>query len=71
MAKKKISKKKKTEEDKPYTVGKWKGFDNYECKLCPFSTLHENVMKEHIFRKHGPKPQASVQGRDRFGNMIH
>ncbi len=47
-------------EEAPWTIGQWKGLPNYECKLCPFSTLDLPVMEEHQEQKHAPEP-ASVQ----------
>lgn len=31
-----------------YTVGKWHGYPNYRCKRCPYATLSEASMFEHI-----------------------
>ena len=43
-----------------YTAGDWHGHPNYECDLCSYSTLDENVMEYHqatahlVFPKSGP-----------------
>lgn len=31
-----------------YTEGTWAGHVNYECKACPFSTLDEALIKQHV-----------------------
>jgi hypothetical protein len=35
-----------------YTVGEWKTLALYECALCPFSTLNEEDILEHIEARH-------------------
>ena len=42
------------EEEKTYTVGKWQDFTNYQCKLCPFSTLDEDMIQAHYQARHVP-----------------
>lgn len=39
-----------------YHVGAWGGLKNYECLLCPFSTLDLPVMEEHLEKAHSPAP---------------
>lgn len=66
-------KKVKTIEDY-YSIGKWKGFKQYKCKLCAFDTLEENVIKDHIKKEHMPKPikpKVKVQLYDRFNNKVN
>jgi hypothetical protein len=43
---------KKKEGLKHYTIGTWKGKKNYSCKHCPFETLHEKKMQQHVIQKH-------------------
>lgn len=35
-------------ENKFYSVGKWRGLDNFECKHCPFATLEKRDMTKHL-----------------------
>lgn len=56
-----------------YSIGKWKGFDQFKCKLCAFDSLEEKVIKDHIVEVHTPKPmkpKVEVKLCDRFGNEI-
>ena len=65
-------KKVKTIEDF-YSIGKWKGFDQFKCKLCKFDTLEEKVIKDHIKEVHMPKPikpKVELKLYDRFGNEV-
>lgn len=39
-------------QEKLYRVGSWSGQTQYECTLCAFDTLHEDVMIEHIRSAH-------------------
>jgi len=32
----------------PYTVGQWRGRPHYKCALCPFDTLNEDAIFDHI-----------------------
>ena len=34
-------------DEQRFTVGTWSGFPNYECTLCPFSTLDRRTMEDH------------------------
>jgi len=55
------------EENLPYTVGSWKGIEQYRCKKCPFDTLNLVDMQAHISKRHAPPPGQIV---DRFGNKL-
>ena len=37
--------------DSLYTIGVWETFKNYECKVCPYSTLDAELIRSHV-RKH-------------------
>lgn len=39
-------------EEPEYTVGTWRGKDNYECKSCPYKTLSKRAMVAHIADQH-------------------
>ncbi len=39
-----------------YSVGQWNGRDNYQCNECPFATLNEAEMLDHIIARHTPPP---------------
>jgi len=70
MAKKKIE---KQPENKDYTIGKWKDLPRYQCKLCPFDSLHEEVIIEHIWKAHYAPPESDAPKKelfDRFGNKL-
>jgi len=56
-----------------YSIGKWKGFDQFKCDLCKFDTLEEKVIKDHIINVHMPKPiKPKVKPKlfDRYNNEI-
>jgi hypothetical protein len=56
-----------------YSEGTWKGRPNYECALCPFSSLHEEVIREHVVKRHTTppaQPRVAPGLVDRFGNPI-
>lgn len=38
-----------------YRTTNWKGYDNYECEHCPYSTLDRGEMVLHVKREH-PTP---------------
>lgn len=41
----------------PYTVGKWQGYTQWQCRLCPWDTLEgEEAIWEHIQARHAPPP---------------
>jgi len=33
-----------------YTVGKWCGLPNYECKFCAYATLDKKRMINHVVK---------------------
>jgi len=35
-----------------YTIGQWKGLDNYECGLCPFSSIKRDLFLDHMRERH-------------------
>jgi hypothetical protein len=37
--------------DSLYTIGAWEDLKNYECKVCPYSTLDIEMVRSHV-RKH-------------------
>lgn len=72
-AKKPEAKKVKTVADY-YSIGKWKGLNQYKCNLCPFDSLNERAIKDHIIDRHFPRPVApkvKPEIFDRFGNKIN
>ncbi len=65
-------KKIKTVEDY-YTIGKWGRFDQFKCSLCPFDSLDEKEIKDHIVEQHMPKPvkpKVKLKLYDRYNNEI-
>ena len=65
-------KKVKTIEDY-YSIGKWKRFDQFKCKLCKFDSLEEKVIKDHIIEVHMPKPvkpKVTLKLYDRHGHEV-
>ncbi len=64
----------KTDGDKYYAVGKWRGLKKYSCNLCPFDTLSETEIELHIKNVHTPKPERkpiTVPILDRYGNLVN
>jgi len=57
-----------------YRIGTWDKFPNYECLLCPYSTLDEEAMVRHLTLVHAPPPEPQAETKtpryDRFGNLI-
>ena len=56
-----------------FEIGQWKGLPNYQCKECPWSTLHIDAANEHYKTFHAPgavKVPVTVPILDRFGNRI-
>lgn len=45
--------------DKPYDLKQWGSHTLYQCKLCPFNSLHEQVLLTHIINRHAPQPQPT------------
>ena len=65
-------KKVKTIEDY-YSIGKWRGFNQFKCKLCAFDSLDKKVIEDHIREVHLPKPikvKEPVKLYDRYSNEI-
>lgn len=61
-------------EEKPYTVGKWGGFTQWKCKLCPWDTLEgEAAMLEHLASAHAPppKPKSPIVIANKSGGQIN
>lgn len=60
--------------DLPYDLGTWKGRTQYKCRQCPYDTLHEADMLDHIAKRHTPPAPQKVQVKtglhDRFGNPL-
>ena len=56
-----------------YSLGKWNGLTQYKCNQCPFDSLDEKTIKEHIIANHMAipiKPKVEVEIVDRFKNVI-
>lgn len=56
-----------------YSIGKWKGFDQFKCDLCAFDSLEEKVIKEHMTEVHMPKPvkpKVELKLYDRYGHEV-
>lgn len=51
--------------ENPWTVGEWSKLPNYECTLCPFSTLDLPIMEEHQRLRHTTNDPAPDQARTR------
>lgn len=48
---------------KGYSTSKWAGQSNYECDSCPFATLDEQEMKDHVsFHQLGEPENAGKEG---------
>jgi len=45
--------------DKPYDLKQWGRYTLYQCRLCPFNSLHERVLLNHIIQRHAPQPQPT------------
>jgi len=71
MARKKAAPKKEPEE-KPYTLGKWRGHTQWKCRFCPWDTLvGEAAMLEHWATRHRPQPERRlIQAYDAGGRPI-
>lgn len=45
-------------------IGEWNGHTNYGCPHCPFATLDESKLLEHVFDAHRfmeqPKPVSAA-----------
>ena len=56
-----------------YSMGEWRGFPQYKCNVCPFDSLNEKTIKDHIIDRHIPKPvrpKVSVIKFDRHGKEV-
>lgn len=61
-------------EERSYTVGSWRGFTQYQCKLCPWDTLEgEAAMLEHLRSAHAPapEPKSPILIADKSGRQIN
>lgn len=59
--------------DRLYTEGSWHGMPRYQCTQCPFDSLNEEVIRDHIRLRHmAPEPTTrTVAGLvDAHGNPI-
>jgi len=61
-----------TKESEQYVVGAWHGKPRYQCPLCPFDTLHEEVIRDHVAKHRSPPPQPRVVPTlvNRFGQPL-
>lgn len=56
-----------------YTLGTWKGRDQFRCTRCPYDTLHEKDMETHLRQRHRvrePRQSVPTERHDRFGNVV-
>jgi hypothetical protein len=44
---------------KGYTTGDWRGHARHECERCPYSTLDEALIQQHVAIEHRPGAAAS------------
>lgn len=59
--------------DRPYHIGSWKGQQQYRCPHCPFDSLHEDVILDHIEQAHmrpASAPPSPIIRTDRYGNEV-
>ncbi len=35
-----------------YTITNWKGFENFECELCPYAILSAEKIEDHLITHH-------------------
>ncbi len=57
-----------------YSIGEWRGLPQYKCNSCPFDSLNEKSIKEHVIDRHIPapvRPKVEVKILDRFGNEVN
>lgn len=62
------------DEEKPYSLGTWRGRMQWKCKQCPWDTLEgEAAMLEHIASAHTPPPKRKgiVLIADKSGRQIN
>lgn len=56
---------------KYYTRGRWKGFDNYECALCPYATVRGvSDILTHLMIHFPGKQKSPVLVADSGGNVL-
>ncbi len=48
----------------PYTLGEWKGFPRFQCSKCPFDSLDEEVIKQHVKTHEPPPPRLWTPGKE-------
>lgn len=49
-------------DERPYTVGSWKGLPQLQCKFCRFDTLEGvDEMMRHYEADHAPKPPPKIR----------
>jgi hypothetical protein len=66
------------EAEAAFRVGTWAGLPNYECNLCPFSTLDKDTIDLHVFQQHiglraalePPRPTVTVPIYGTDGSII-
>jgi hypothetical protein len=57
-----------------YTIGTWSGLPNYSCTHCPFSTLGEAEMLQHIIDRHlprAPEPEQPAEKEEPAPEIMH
>ena len=55
----------------PYILGQWSGLPQYKCRQCPFDSLDEIAILEHIAgHMVAEQPPTLVQAFDARGNPI-
>lgn len=60
-----------TEARLPYVLDQWSGLPQYRCPHCPFDSLDEGTILEHIAAHLvAEKPQTLVQAFDARGNPL-
>jgi hypothetical protein len=61
-----------TNDDLPYTLGKWRGLTQYRCKFCAWDTVKgEGAMLAHFEERHRPRPAPRlIQAYDARGRPI-
>jgi len=60
-------------EERPYTIGTWRGFTQWRCKFCPWDTLEgEAAILEHLRSAHAPSPEpkSPILIADKHGRQI-
>jgi hypothetical protein len=44
-----------------FSLGEWRGFEQYKCAFCAWDTLDRDEMVLHLARLHAPKPAQRVE----------